>query len=255
MRFEGKKALVTGGNSGIGLTTARMLIEEGAEVIITGRDSSTLEAAQESLGPKAIAVKADVSDPEERKNLLDTIQNRFGELDILFANAGIVKQTPAGSGSEKDFEEVLKVNLVGVFSTIQSTLPFLKNGSSIVLNGSIMSVLGAAGSSAYAASKAGVRAMARVLANELGPKGIRVNVVVPGATRTPIWGPEGDATNARLSMIARSIPMGRLGEAEEIAKAVLFLASEDSSYIQGTEIVVDGGSTSLPAGAPIYAGK
>lgn len=165
-----------------------------------------------------------------------------------------MKPTPIGSTAEDTFDEILRVNVTGVFMTIQSALPLLKRGSSIILNGSIISTIGAPGTSAYAASKAGVRSMTRVLAAELSSKGIRINIVVPGATRTAIWG-KTEAANERLDKISASIPLHRIGDAEEIAKAVLFLSSEESSYIQGAEIVVDGGSSSLPAGAPIYLAK
>ncbi|TGL58403.1 glucose 1-dehydrogenase [Leptospira sarikeiensis] len=255
MKFKDKKVLITGGNSGIGLVTAKLFVQEGAKVIITGRDQNTLDSAKKALGENAIAVKADVLDTKEREDLIGVIKDKFGELDVVFANAGITKPTPVGATTEEDFNQVLNVNITGAFFTVQSALPFLKKGSSVILNGSVMSVLGVPGSSAYSASKAGVRAMTRVLSSELGPKGIRVNMVVPGATKTPIWGPEGEPTNARLNAITRSIPMGRLGEPDEIAKAVLFLGSEESSYIQGTEIVLDGGATSSPAAAPIYLGK
>ncbi|TGJ98445.1 SDR family oxidoreductase [Leptospira langatensis] len=255
MRFKDKKVLITGGNSGIGFVTAKLMIQEGAKVAITGRDQNTLDSAQIELGENAIAIKADILDPKERENAIRIIQEKFGELDALFANAGIIKPSPLGATSEEDFNQVLHTNLTGAFFTVQAALPLLKKGSSVVLNGSVMSVIGSGGSSAYAASKAGVRAMSRVLATELGSKGIRVNVVVPGATKTPIWGQETPATQARLQAITRSIPMARIGEPEEIAKAVLFLASDDSSYIQGTELVVDGGATGSSAGAPIYLGK
>ncbi|TGJ99459.1 SDR family oxidoreductase [Leptospira semungkisensis] len=255
MRFKNKKVLITGGNSGIGLVTAKLLVQEGAKVAITGRDQKTLDSAQKELGENAIAIKADVLNSEERKNAMQLIQEKFGELDAVFANAGIIKQSPLGTTTEEDFNQVLQTNITGAFFTVQAALPLLKQGSSVILNGSVMSVLGLGGSSAYSASKAGVRAMTRVLASELGPKGIRVNAVIPGATKTPIWGEETPATQARLQAISRSIPMARIGEPEEIAKAVLFLASDDSSYMQGTEIVVDGGATSSPAGAPIYLGK
>ncbi|AYV54099.1 SDR family NAD(P)-dependent oxidoreductase [Leptospira kmetyi] len=254
MRFKDKKVLITGGNSGIGFAAAKLFAEEGAYVIITGRDQDKLDSSQKELGSKARAYRADVLDTKERENLFRSIREEFGQLDIVFANAGIMKPTPAGQTTEETFDEVLRVNLTGVFLTIQSALPLMQKGGSIVLNGSIISTIGLAGTSAYAASKAGVRAMARSLAAELSPRGIRINTVVPGAARTPIWGPA-EAANVRFDAIANSIPLKRVGEAEEIAKAVLFFASDDSSYVQGAEIIVDGGASSLPAGAPIYLAK
>ncbi|TGL76215.1 SDR family oxidoreductase [Leptospira yasudae] len=254
MRFKDKNVLITGGNSGIGLATAKLFVAEGANVIITGRDQKTLDAAVQELGPKVRAIRADVVDHDQREALFQSIREEFGELDVVFANAGIMKPTPAGHTNEATFEEVLSVNVTGVFFTIQSSLPLLKRGSSIVLNGSVISTLGVAGVSAYAASKAGVRAMARSLAAELSPKGIRINTVVPGATKTPIWG-SSESAETRLSSLTASIPLRRVGNADEIANVVAFLASDDSSYVQGAEIIVDGGTSSLPAGAPIYLAK
>ncbi|RHX86442.1 SDR family oxidoreductase [Leptospira stimsonii] len=254
MRFKDKVVLITGGNGGIGFATAKLFVNEGARVIITGRDQSTLDSSVKILGQKARAFRADVLNKDEREVLFKGIREEFGTLDVVFANAGIMKPTPIGSTAEDTFDEILRVNVTGVFMTIQSALPLLKRGSSIILNGSIISTIGAPGTSAYAASKAGVRSMTRVLAAELSSKGIRINIVVPGATRTAIWG-KTEAANERLDKISASIPLHRIGDAEEIAKAVLFLSSEESSYIQGAEIVVDGGSSSLPAGAPIYLAK
>lgn len=254
MKFKDKVVLITGGNGGIGFATAKLFVEEGATVIITGRDQTTLDASLKVLGKNARAYKADVLNGEEREKLFKGIGEEFGTLDVIFANAGIMKPTPAGNTPEETFDEVLRVNVTGVFMTIQAALPLLKKGSAIVLNGSIISTVGVPGTSAYAASKAGVRSMARVLASELSPRGIRINTVVPGATRTSIWGTT-DAAKQRLDRISASIPLHRIGEADEIARTVLFLSSEDSSYVQGAEIIVDGGTSSLPAGAPIYLAK
>jgi NAD(P)-dependent dehydrogenase (short-subunit alcohol dehydrogenase family) len=169
MKLEGKKALITGGNSGIGLATARLFLKEGAEVAITGRDQRTLDAAVEELGPKAVAYRADVSDSAARKELFAKLEKRFEELDILFANAGVSGATKAGSTSEEMFENIIRVNLTGAFFTVESALPILKDGSSIIFNGSVIGSLGQSGYAAYAASKAGVRAMARSLAADLSP--------------------------------------------------------------------------------------
>ncbi|HYL99824.1 MAG TPA: SDR family oxidoreductase [Blastocatellia bacterium] len=255
MKLKGKTALITGGNSGIGLATARLFVAEGARVAITGRNQATLDAAAKELGAGVLTIKADSTKPEEISGAVAKVANEFDRLDILFANAGIGGQTPIGGTSVEAFENIIKTNLTGVFFLIQAAAPFLAEGASVVLNGSVHSVLGAPGYSAYAATKAGVRAMARVLASELYPRGIRVNVVSPGGTRTPIWDKAAPTEEKRAeleSRIGRSVPAGRLGEADEIARAVLFLACDDSSYVQAAEIFVDGGTTGSPWGAPIY---
>jgi NAD(P)-dependent dehydrogenase (short-subunit alcohol dehydrogenase family) len=257
MRLSNKTALITGGNSGIGLATARVFVAEGARVVITGRNQATLEAAARELGPNALAFPADATDIAATEAAIRQGVEKFGKLDIVFANAGIAGGTPLGSASLETFENVLRTNITAVFFTVQAALPHLNDGASIILNGSVISVLGNPGYAAYAASKAGVRAMARVMASELSPRGIRVNVVAPGAIRTPIWGaatatPE--AEKAFEARIGRSTPLGRIGEPDHVAKTVLFLASDDSAHVQGQELFVDGGSTSSPAGAPIYRG-
>ena len=255
MRLANKTALITGGNSGIGLATARVFVAEGAKVIITGRNQATLAAAAMELGPNALAFPADTTDIAATEAAIKKGVEKFGKLDIVFANAGIAGGTPLGSATLETFENIIRTNITAVFFTVQAALPHLNDGASIILNGSVISVLGNPGYAAYAASKAGVRAMARVMASELSPRGIRVNVVAPGAIRTPIWGaatatPE--AEKAFEARIGRSTPLGRIGEPDHIAKTVLFLASDDSAHVQGQEIFVDGGSTSSPAGAPIY---
>jgi NAD(P)-dependent dehydrogenase (short-subunit alcohol dehydrogenase family) len=255
MRFANKTALITGGNSGIGLATAKLFVAEGAKVAITGRDQAKLEAAAKELGPNALAIVADATDVAATERAVARAVEKFGKLDILFANAGIGANTPVGGTTLETFESVLKTNVTAVFFTVQAALPHLNDGGSIVLNGSVISVLGSPGYAAYAASKAGVRAMARVMASELSPRGIRVNVVAPGGTSTPIWdrvAPTPDAVIALEKRISQGIPLGRFGKVEEVAKTVLFLASDDASNIQGAEIFVDGGATAAPSGAPIY---
>ena len=255
MKLAGMKALITGGNSGIGLATARLFTSEGAEVAITGRDQTTLDAAVAELGAKATGYRVDVVDAAARAQLFQQIGERFKALDVVFANAGVAGATPLASATQEQFEQILRTNVTGVFFTVQGALPYLREGASVVLNGSVVAALGPAGSAAYVASKGAVRAMARSLAAELSPKKIRVNVVIPGAIETPIWGRAAsaaarDAAAKRLEGYASLVPLGRVGEPEDIAKAVLFLASSDSSYIQGAEIVVDGGTTGAPLGAP-----
>jgi len=254
-RLASKTALITGGNSGIGLATARLFVAEGARVIITGRNQATLEAAAKELGSNAFAVVADATDIAATEAAIKKGVEKFGKLDIVFANAGIPGQTPVGGTTLAAFEQVIRTNITAVFFTVQATVAHMNDGGSIILNGSVISVLGNPGYSAYAASKAGVRAMARVMASELSPRGIRVNVVAPGAARTPIWNgtaPNPDAFAALEKHISRSTPLGRIAEADHIAKTVLFLASDDSAHVQSAEIFVDGGSTGSPAGAPIY---
>jgi len=257
MRLANKTALITGGNSGIGLATARLFVAEGAKVVITGRNQATLDAAAKELGPNAFAVVADATDVAATEAAIGKGAEKFGKYDIVFANAGIAGNTPIGGTTIAAFESVIRTNITSVFFTVQAAAPYLNDGASIILNGSVISVLGNPGYAAYAASKAGVRAMARVMASELSPRGIRVNVVAPGAARTPIWNgaaPTPEAFAVLDKRISRTIPLGRLGEAEEVAKTVLFLASDDASNVQGAEIFVDGGATGSPAGAPIYRG-
>jgi NAD(P)-dependent dehydrogenase (short-subunit alcohol dehydrogenase family) len=255
MRLANKTALITGGNSGIGLATARLFIAEGARVAITGRKQETLDAAKAELGPNLLAIQADVTDIAATERAVATAVETLGPLDILFANAGIPGSTPVGGTTLATFEQVLRTNLTAVFFTVQAAVPHLRDGASIILNGSVHTVLGMPGYSAYAATKAGVRALSRVMASELAPRHIRVNTLVPGATRTPIWdrlAPDAAALAALEARISKMVPLGRLGDAEELAKAVLYLASDDSSYVTGTELVVDGGATGSPSGAPIY---
>lgn len=255
MKLEGKTALITGGNSGIGLATARAFVAAGAKVAITGRNGETLKAAQAALGEGVLALQADATDVESTERAITEVAERFGKIDIVFANAGIGGTTPVGSTSVEQFESILRTNLTAVFFTIQAADPFLAEGGSIILNGSVHAVLGAPGWSAYAATKAGIRAMTRNLASEYAPRRIRVNQVTPGATDTPIWdglAPDAAAKQALANRIANSVPLQRFAQPEEIANAALFLASDDSSYITGTEILLDGGTTSSPSGAPIY---
>lgn len=257
MRLANKTALITGGNSGIGLATAKLFVAEGAKVVITGRNQATLDAAAKELGPNGFAIAADATDVAATDAAIKKGAEKFGKYDIVFANAGIAGGTPLGGTTLEAFEKVIRTNLTGVFFTVQSALPFLNDKASIILNGSVISVLGIPGYSAYGAAKAGVRSMARTMASELSPRGIRVNVVAPGAIRTPIWGPATatpEAEKAFEARIALSTPLGRLGETEHVSKTVLFLASDDAAHVQGQEIFVDGGATASPSGAPIYRG-
>jgi NAD(P)-dependent dehydrogenase (short-subunit alcohol dehydrogenase family) len=260
MKLTGKKALITGGNSGIGLATARLFIAEGAEVAITGRDQATLDEAVAELGAKAHGYRADVTVAEDRKQLFAALAKDFGKLDIVFANAGIGGRTATGTTDEATFENIVHTNLNGAFFTVNSAAALLNDGSSIIFNGSVHNYMGQPGYAAYAATKGGLVSMARAIAADLAPRKIRVNVVAPGATKTPIWkrGARASATaeeSAKLSnFVSSTIPLGRWGEPEELAKAVLFLASDDSSYINAVELMVDGGATGAPFGAAILRG-
>ena len=260
MKLTGKKALITGGNSGIGLATARLFVAEGAEVAITGRDQKTLDEAVAELGPNARAYRADVTVADDRKRLFADLAEDFGKLDIVFANAGISGRTPTGATDEAAFENIVHTNLNGAFFTVNSAAPLLNDNASIIFNGSVHNHLGQPGVAAYAATKGGLVSMARSIAADFAPRNIRVNVVAPGATKTPIWnrGPRANATQeepATLSnFFSSTVPLGRWGEPEDLAKAVLFLASDDSSYINAVELVVDGGMTGAPFGAPILRG-
>jgi NAD(P)-dependent dehydrogenase (short-subunit alcohol dehydrogenase family) len=255
MRLANKTALITGGSSGIGLATARVFLAEGARVAITGRNNTKLDAAVEALGADVLAIQADVTDVEAMEQALATTAERFGKVDILFANAGIGELSPLGRTSLETFEHIIRTNLTAVFFTVQTALPHLRDGASIILNGSIQAVLGIPGWSAYAAAKGGIRTLTRNLASELAPRGIRVNQVTPGGTKTSLWSPlapTSDAMTALEAWIGRSTPLGRMSEADEIAKAALYLASDDASNVTATEIVVDGGTTNAPYGASIH---
>jgi NAD(P)-dependent dehydrogenase (short-subunit alcohol dehydrogenase family) len=258
MKLTGKKALITGGNSGIGLATARLFVAEGAQVAITGRDPKTLDEAVAELGSNARGYRADVTVADDRKRLFADLAKDFGKLDIVFANAGISGRTPTGSTDEAIFENVIRTNLTAAFFIVNSAAPLLNENGSIIFNGSVHNYLGQAGLAAYAATKGGVVSMARSIAADLAPRNIRVNVVAPGATKTPIWRKgsgtsisEGESAKLAKAMSSK-IPLGRWGEPEDLAKAVLFLASDDSSYINAIELMVDGGATGAPWGAPIF---
>src|SRR6202142_3428331 len=260
MKLTGKKALIAAGNSGIGLAPARLFVAEGAKVAITGRDQKTLDEAIAELGSSARGYRADVTVAEDRKRLFAALATDFVKLDIVFANAGISGQTPTGSTDEAIFENVIRTNLNAAFFTVNSAVPLLNDNASIIFTGSVHNYLGQPGVAAYAATKGGLVSMGRSIAADLAPRNIRVNVVAPGAMKTPIWkrGPRANATaeeSAKLEkFFSSAIPQGRWGQPEEVAKAVLFLASDDASYVNAVELMVDGGATGAPFGAPIFQG-
>jgi len=255
MRLLNKVLVVTGGNSGIGLAAAKLFVAEGAQVAITGRNEGTLRQSAEALGHGTLALRADINDYQATQRAFAQVAERFGNLDGVFVNAGIGGVTPLGSTTPEAFEELVRTNFSGSFFTTQAALPYLKDGSSLVYNGSVLATLGMPGWSAYGGAKGAVRSMVRVLASELAPLGIRVNQVTPGGTRTPIWTPLAPTAQALEGLDARisaATPLGRMGEPEDVARAVLFLLSDDSVHVTGTELVVDGGATQAPAGAPIF---
>ena len=258
MRFTGKTALVTGGNSGIGFAAAQLLIAEGARVVVTGRDRTKLDNAVAELGENALGIAVDLDEPAAIDSMFKQIQETYGSLDIVFANAGISGPTPLGGTTAAAFEAILRTNLTAVFLTVQGALPLMSAGGAVVLNGSVMRELGSPGSAAYSATKAGVTGMAKVFASELVTRGIRVNTVIPGGTRTSIWtrGARAGATiEGTESALSPSIPMERLATPEEVAEAALFLASDAASGMTAAEIVVDGGTTGAPFGAPAFRKK
>ena len=254
MLLENKSVLITGGSSGIGLATARMMIAQGAKVAITGRDQAKLDAVAAELG-SVVAIQGDLDDPAAIESTVEAVKIAFGSLDVLFANAGVSGPTPLGSTTLQMFEAIVRTNLTSVFFTVQAVLPLMSAGGAIILNGSVMRQMGNPGAAAYSATKGGITAMAKVFASELAPRGIRVNTVIPGATDTPIWtrGARANVPKAEtMQAINRSIPIGRVAQPEEVAHAVLFLASEGSSGMTAAEIVVDGGTIGAPYGAPAY---
>lgn len=243
-RFQGKVALVSGGNSGIGLAAARAFAREGARVAILGRDPKTLAAAAAELGAGAIAMAGDVANLADIDRWIAAVRERFGRIDALFVNAGIGRFVVIEESDEALFDSTFGVNVKGAYFTIQKALPLMPRGSAIVLNGSSVVEMGLPASSIYTASKAAVASLARSLTQELAPRGVRLNVVNPGPIETPIFarmGMDADATRSMVAGIQAQVPMGRMGAPEEIADAVLFLASDQSSFVQGASLLVDGG--------------
>jgi NAD(P)-dependent dehydrogenase (short-subunit alcohol dehydrogenase family) len=244
-KLDGKIALVTGGTTGIGLATAKVLHTEGARVIVTGKNPATLETARASLRGIAEVVSSDSGDAAEIDALFTRIGRQYGGLDILFLNAGVLRGGTIATMSEADFDEVLRVNVKGPWLALKAAIPLLRRGGAVVLNASVNAHLGMPGTSAYAASKANLRSFARTAASELAEQGIRVNVVSPGPTDSGILEKvySAEAVAAVRSALNVKIPQRRLGSTDEIARVVLFLASDDSSFMTGEEVVVDGGMT------------
>src|SRR5215469_7837496 len=244
-RLEGKVAVVTGGNSGIGLATAKRLQEEGARVVISGRNQKTLDEAVKTIGNGVLSVKADVSVGSDLDKLYATVSKKFGKIDVLFANAGIYKFAPVAVTSEGLYDELFDINAKGVYFTIQKALPHLKDGASIIINTSVAGQIGLVNGSVYAATKSALRSFTRSLAAELVARNIRVNAVSPGPIETPAGfertGLSKEQLDGMLQSILAQVPMKRIGQPSEIAGTVAFLASSDASFITGAEIPVDGG--------------
>jgi NAD(P)-dependent dehydrogenase (short-subunit alcohol dehydrogenase family) len=243
-KLEGKIALVTGGTSGIGLATAKGFVTEGAYVFITGRRAPELAAAVKEIGSNVTGIQGDVSNLGDLDRLFEQIKREKGKLDIVFANAGTAKYAPLGQITEELYDSTFNTNVKGLLFTVQKALPLIPDGSSIILNASIVASKGLSSNSVYSATKAAVRSFARTWTTDLKVRRIRVNAVSPGSIDTPglneLLG-SSEVGQQRLKMISNAVPLGRLGKPEEIAKAVTFLASDDSSYITGAELFVDGG--------------
>ena len=244
-KLQNKVALVTGGNSGIGFATAKLLREQGAKVAISGRDRKSLDQAVSAIGGGAFGVVADVSSSSDLVKLFSSVSDRLGKIDILFANAGVAKFAPISDTTEALYDEIFDINVRGTYFTVQKSLAHLNDGAAIVINTTFADRVGLPGSSVYAASKAALRSLVRVAAAELVGRGIRVNAVSPGPIATPIFGKLGmakEAVDELAGLILGRVPMKRLGQAEDIANAVAFLASPEASYITGVELNVDGGA-------------
>jgi NAD(P)-dependent dehydrogenase (short-subunit alcohol dehydrogenase family) len=247
-RLNGKRALITGGNSGIGLETARQFIAEGATVAITGRNSERLMRAARELNGNVLTIECDAGDVPGQKIISEQLQKTWGALDILYVNAGDVTHNPLEKWDETTWDRLMATNIKGPFFLIQALLPIFSDHASIILCGSVSAHIGLPQSSAYAASKAGLLSLARTLSGELIGRGIRVNGLSPGPTETPALGKlglNGEEENKLRQEIQALVPLGRLGREWEIAKAAVFLASDESSFVVGTELLVDGGVGNL----------
>jgi NAD(P)-dependent dehydrogenase (short-subunit alcohol dehydrogenase family) len=247
-KLDGKIALITGGSTGIGLATAKLFQTEGAQVILTGRNADALAAAQKELGPGVVAIASDTSKLTDITSLIETIRKKFGRIDIVFANAGIARFQPFGEIAESFFDDHFNINVKGLFFTVQSALPLIPSGGAVLLTASVVSKKGFPASSVYSATKAAVRSFGRTLATELAPRGIRVNTLSPGPIETPLFDKMGlpaDATGQMRENFGNSVALKRLGTADEMARAALYLCSDDASYVVGAELFADGGLAEL----------
>lgn len=245
-RFEGKVAMVTGGNSGIGLAAAKAFAREGAQVAVTGRDERTLKNAQKEIGSGALAIRADAARIADLDAAMAKVRDQFKRIDALFVNAGIGKFVPIAEVTEAMFDEIVTINLKGAFFTVQKALPLMARGSAVVLNASINAHIGLPGTTVYGATKAAVVNMAKTMSADLAERGIRVNAVSPGPVETPIFGRAGissEQSRQTKEWLQNQTLVKRMAEPEEIAEAVLYLSSDVSSFVVGTELVIDGGMT------------
>lgn len=247
-KLEGKVAVITGANSGIGLAAAKRFASEGARVFMTGRRQAELDAAVAEVGGNARGIRGDVSNLADLDRLFDTVASEAGTIDVLFANAGGGDMAALGEITEAHFDRIFATNVKGTLFTVQKALPLLKDGASVILTGSTSATTGIPAFSVYSATKAAVRNFARGWILDLAPRKIRVNVLVPGATSTPGWhglAPTAEVNQAMIGAVQASTPLGRLGDPDEAASAALFLASDDSSFVNGSELFVDGGSAQI----------
>src|ERR1700722_8233855 len=241
-KLQGKTAVITGGTEGIGLATAKLFVKEGAYVFITGRRQKELDEAVKAIGTNVSGVQGDVAQMADLDRLYETVSKVKGRIDVVFANAGFGEFVPFGAITVEHFNKLFNINVRGTLFTVQKALPLLNDGGSIILNGSVASVKGTAGFGVYAASKAAIRSFARTWTADLKERRIRSNVVSPGPIKTPLVNRQSADVIAR---IVSTVPMGRMGEPEERAKVALFLASDDSSFVTGVELFVDGGRAQI----------
>lgn len=244
MKLTNKIALVTGGTSGIGLAAATLFQQEGAQVVVVGTDAARLAEAQALLGENGLAIAADLRRPAEIDRIIEAVRQRYGRIDVLYANAGLGRAAPLEAVTEDQFDEQVELNFKGLFFTVQKAAALMGRGSSIVLTTSFLNAKGVPGLSILSATKAAVRSLARTLGAELAPRGIRINAISPGPISTPFAGKLGlseQELKAFAEGVEGQVPLQRFGEADEVARAALFLASDDSAYMTGTELVVDGG--------------
>lgn len=248
LKLKNKVTVITGGNSGIGLGVAKLFAQEGAKVVITGRNEATIDEAVKTIGNGSVGYVSDVSDVKSFQPLYEKVQNSFGKIDVLIVNAGIILMGPLEEFTEEMFDKITDINYKGVFFTVQRALPYLNDGASIVITSSTVSEKGIAGAGAYISSKAAERALVRVFATELAARKIRVNALSPGSVETPIFTKAGYTqahSDAMGEFFAGAVALKRGGTPDEMAKGFLYLASDDASYVTGAELVIDGGFRDL----------